>query len=114
MTTKSNLNGKSRKSTSKGTSKGTKAEKKGTEKKRKTNLLRLCSMMSKYAADANDKEIIKRFKTTIFSSSDDITKSSLDLIINNPKDLELNNFSENIQPYIKHYLFMVKRDRLNK
>ena len=71
--------------------------------------------MNNYVVDANDKEIIKRFKTTISSSmEEDITKSSIDLIFNNPKDVDVSAFSESIQPYIKHYLFMVKRDKNKK
>lgn len=106
MSTKSKTPTKSGKSTSKAPSK---TPAKG--KKRKTNLLRLCSEMNKYVIDANDKEIIKRFKTTIFSSSEDISKSSLDIILNSPKDVEIGLFSEILQPYIKHYLFMMKRDK---
>lgn len=83
-------------------------------KKRKTNLLRLCSDMSKYAVDANDKEIIKRFKTTILTSTDDISKSNLDIILNTPNETDLSVFSESLQAYVKHYLFMVKRSKKMK
>ncbi len=80
--------------------------------KKRSNLGRLCSEMSKYVVDANDKEIIKRFKTTISSSSEeDITKSTLDVILKSPKEVEMNTFSESMQPYIKHYLFMIKRNK---
>lgn len=82
--------------------------------KKKTNLLKLCSVMNNYTYDANDKEIIKRFKTTITSSvSEDISKTSLMNILKKPEDVSTNDFSESIQPYIKHYLFMVNRS-LNK
>ena len=53
MSAKTKTPSKTGKSPSKGPAKG---------KKRKTNLLRLCSEMNKYVTDANDKEIIKRFK----------------------------------------------------
>lgn len=82
--------------------------------KKKINLLKLCSVMNNYADDANDKEIIKRFKTTITSSvSEDISKTSLMNILKKPEEISTNDFSESIQPYIKHYLFMVNRS-LNK
>ncbi len=106
MTTKGKAKAKPAKTTRK---KG--SADKSKPKKRRSNLSRLCSEMSKYVVDANDKEIIKRFKTTITSSSEqDITKSNLDVILKSPKDVEMNAFSESIQPYIKHYLFMVRRD----
>ncbi len=85
------------------------------QQKRKNNLLKLCSEMSKYADDANDKEIIKRFKTSITSAvNEDISKSSLNLILKNPEDVAMGNFSENIQPYLKHYLFMINRNKNKK
>jgi hypothetical protein len=80
--------------------------------KKKSNLLRLCTEMGQYVIDANDKEIIKRFKTTITSAAEeDISKSSLDMILKDPKEVEINTFSESIQPYIKHYIFMIKRKK---
>jgi hypothetical protein len=81
---------------------------------KKTNLLKLCSIMNKYGDDANDKEIIKRFKTTISSSvSEDISKTNLFNILKKPEDVNMTDFPESIQPYIKHYLFMYNRS-LNK
>ncbi len=80
--------------------------------KKRSNLLKLCSEMNNYVIDANDKEIIKRFKTSISSSiEDDITKTSLELILKTPKEVDVSEFTENIQPYIKHYLFMIKRKK---
>jgi hypothetical protein len=77
---------------------------------KKPNLLKLCSVMNKYADDANDKEIIKRFKTTITSSvNEDISKTNLFNILKKPEDVSISDFSESIQPYIKHYLFMFNR-----
>lgn len=82
------------------------------QQKRKNNLLKLCTEMSKYAEDANDKEIVKRFKTSITSAvNEDISKTSLNLIIKNPEEVEIGDFSENIQPYLKHYMFMVNREK---
>ena len=78
--------------------------------KRKNNLLKLCSEMNKYYIDAVDKEIVKRFKTLIDTSEEDITKTSLINILKDPGNTELSQFNESFQPYIKHYLFMVKRE----
>ena len=83
--------------------------------KKKVNLLKLCSEMNNYADDANDKEIIKRFKTSITSSvNEDISKVSLNIILKKPGDVNMGDFPENIQPYIKHYLFMVNRSKRKK
>ncbi len=80
------------------------------KQKKKTNLIKLSSVMNNYADDANDKEIIKRFKSTITSSvAEDISKTSLLTILKKPEDAKMSDFSESIQPYIKHYIFMVNR-----
>jgi len=89
----------------------TKTIKKGIGKVRKTCLLKLCAEMNGMAIDAVDKEIIKRFKTSIATSEEDIPKLGLEIILNNPKDVDMSSFSENLQPYIKHYLFMLKRSK---
>jgi hypothetical protein len=85
------------------------------KQKKKTNLLKLCSEMNIYANDANDKEIIKRFKTTITSSvGEDISKTSLFTILKKPEDVKMAEFNESIQPYIKHYIFMLNRSLSRK
>lgn len=81
------------------------------KRKKNANLAKLCSEMSKIALDAVDKEVIKRFKIMIDTYEDDITKVSLTAIMKEPKSVDLNSFNENIQPYIKHYLFMAKRNK---
>jgi hypothetical protein len=85
------------------------------KQKKKVNLLRLCSEMNKFADDANDKEIIKRFKISIISSiTEDISKINLIAILKKPEDVDLNSFSESIQPYLKHYFFMINRNKNRK
>jgi len=77
--------------------------------RRKNNLLKLCSEMNRLVIDAVDKEVVKRFKTLIDTSAEEITKASLDSVLKNPGDVEVSSFHESLQPYIKHYIFMVKR-----
>ncbi|MBP7603085.1 MAG: hypothetical protein KBA15_04110 [Spirochaetes bacterium] len=78
--------------------------------RRKNNLLKLCSEMNRLVIDAVDKEVVKRFKTLIDTSAEEITKASLDAVLKNPGDVEAGSFHESLQPYIKHYIFMVKRN----
>jgi hypothetical protein len=79
--------------------------------KKKTNLSRLCLEMNKLTRDAVDKEVTKRFKILIETTEEDITKVSLNQILKDPKDVDLSIFHESLQPYIKHYLFMAKRNK---
>lgn len=86
--------------------------KKSTKKSRstrKTNLLKLCSVMSKLAHDAVDKEVVKRFKILIEANDEDITKVELNTILKHYDGIELNQFHEGLQPYIRHYVFLMKR-----
>ena len=66
--------------------------------------------MNKLAVDAVDKEVVKRFKILIDTNTEEITKASLDQIFSNPLDVNVNSFHESLQPYIKHYIFMCKRN----
>jgi hypothetical protein len=80
-------------------------------KTKKVNLLKLYSEMNKLSNDAVDKEVIKRFKIIIDTSEEDITKKSLHLILKEPKSVNIAEFSDSLQPYIKHYLFLSKRSK---
>ncbi|OHD70599.1 MAG: hypothetical protein A2W19_03420 [Spirochaetes bacterium RBG_16_49_21] len=81
---------------------------------KKINLLKLYSEMNKLSNDAVDKEVIKRFKIIIETSEEDIMKKNLELILKDPKNVSVAEFNDNLQPYIKHYLFLIKRDKRNK
>ncbi|MBP7736100.1 MAG: hypothetical protein KA369_09035 [Spirochaetes bacterium] len=83
-------------------------------KTKKVNLLKLYSEMNKLSNDAVDKEVIKRFKIIIDTIEDDITKKSLLLILKEPKNVTVSDFGDSLQPYIKHYLFLLKRNKRAK
>jgi hypothetical protein len=80
-------------------------------KTKKVNLLKLYSEMNKLSNDAVDKEVIKRFKIIIDTIDEDVTKKSLQLILKEPKSINVSDFSDSLQPYIKHYLFLFKRSK---
>ncbi len=81
---------------------------------KKVNLLKLYSEMNKLSNDAVDKEVIKRFKIIIDTIEEDITKKSLLLILREPKNVTVSDFGDSLQPYIKHYLFLMKRNKRAK
>lgn len=86
-----------------------KKTKKASRSKRKTNLLRIANAMNKMVVDANDREIMRRFKVLIDTSEEDVTKAEVDVILKNPESVTISNYHEAFQPYIKHYIFMLKR-----
>jgi len=77
---------------------------------KKTNLLRVYNYMTKLSSDAVDNEILKRFKILIDASEEDLPKADIDTLLNDYKNADIHAFPEGLQPYVKHYLFMVKRD----
>lgn len=86
-----------------------KTKKKGRST-RKVNLARLYTAMNKMSEDAVDKEILKRFKILIDSCDQDITKLSVDMVFKDPSAVNINDFHEGLQPYIRHYIFLVKKN----
>ena len=86
---------------------------KANKSKRKTNLLKLYSEMNKLVTDAVDREIVRRFKIIVETGDDDITKPSLNTILKDPFSIEASSYEERLQPYIRHYIFMLKR-KMNK
>ena len=103
-----------RKTTKKTAAKKARTTPKGAAKvarvnKRKTNLLKLYAEMNKLIVDAVDREIIKRFKIIVETGEDDITKQSLLTVLKEPDATDPMSYEERLQPYIKHYLFMLKR-----
>jgi len=78
--------------------------------KRKTNLLKLYTAMTKMVIDAVDKEVVKRFKIIIDSAERDITKATLTEITKHNTMIDVSLFGEGLQPYVKHYIFMKKRE----
>ncbi len=88
----------------------TKAGKKTRKNVRKTNLLRLYNRMTKLTSDAVDNEIVKRFKILIDASEEDLPKIEIDALLNDQENTDTHSFPEGLQPYVKHYIFMVKRE----
>ena len=81
---------------------------------KKTNLIRLYNHMHKISVDAVDSEIVKRFKVLIDACEEDLAKSIIDTLISDPKTADTSVFPEGLQPYVKHYVFMVKREKNQK
>ena len=78
--------------------------------KKKPNLKKLLSKMDAMSFDAIDREVVKRFKILIETTNSDITKTMLEEILKNTKNnVDISIIDESIQPYIRHFLLMLKR-----
>jgi tRNA A37 methylthiotransferase MiaB len=78
---------------------------------RKTNLTKLYNHMNKMSQDAVDSEVMKKFKVLIDSAEEDLSKIIIDSLISDPKTSDTSIFPEGLQPYVKHFIFMKKRDK---
>jgi hypothetical protein len=87
---------------------------KSVVKKKKQNLLKIYGEMSKLSTDAVDREVLKRFKIIIDTCDDDITKALMRLVLKEPKNVTISVFHESVQPYIKHFIFLMKRELKRK
>jgi hypothetical protein len=81
------------------------------KKSKKENLQRLYSEMCKLSNDAVDREVMKRFKVIIDTCEEDITKKSFLAIIKDHRAVDPTDYNEILQPYIKHYVFLAKREK---
>ena len=81
---------------------------------KKTNLTKLYNHMHKMSIDAVDSEVIKRFKVLIDACEEDLPKTVIDTLIKEPKGADTSVFPEGLQPYVKHYVYMIKRDKNQK
>jgi len=90
------------------------AVKKVRKNVKKTNLTKLYNHMHKMSLDAVDSEVIKRFKVLIDACEEDLPKATIDTLIGEPKGADTSVFPEGFQPYVKHYIFMIKREKNQK
>ena len=44
------------------------------------------------------------------AAAEEITKTSMHAVISSPDEIDIKSFHESLQPYVKHYIFMVKRN----
>jgi hypothetical protein len=78
--------------------------------KRKVNLLKLYDLLNEQIKDAVDKEVAKRFKSVIDACENDIKKTDLSNIIRHYEKIDADAYGEVLQPYIQHYIFMMRRN----
>lgn len=77
-------------------------------------MARLLSAMKKLTREVNDQEICRRLEILINSEKEDLPPSSVKSLLENPSDFDPSSVAEPYTQYVKHYLYMVKRDERNK
>ena len=77
-------------------------------------MARLLSAMKKLTREVNDQEICRRLEILINSEKEDLPPSSVKSLLEDPADFDPSVVSEPYTQYVKHYLYMVKREERNK
>ncbi len=75
---------------------------------------RLLSAMKKLTREVNDQEICRRLEILINSEKEDLPPSSVKSLLEDPADFDPSMVSEPYTQYVKHYLYMVKREERNR
>ncbi|MEQ8353772.1 MAG: hypothetical protein RH862_20005 [Leptospiraceae bacterium] len=71
---------------------------------------RLLSAMKKLNREVNDQEICRRLEILINSEKEDLPPSFVKSLLESPADFDPSAVSEPYTQYVKHYLYMVKRE----
>jgi hypothetical protein len=75
---------------------------------------RLLAAMRKMVVEVNDQEICRRLEILQNSEKEDLAPSLIKRLLEAPEDFDAREVSEPYTQYVKHYLYMVKRDSREK
>ena len=79
--------------------------------KRKSGMNRLLGVMKKLIREVNDREICRRLEILINSEKEQLPVSMVRRILELPPDFDPREVPEPYTQYVKHYLYMVKREQ---
>lgn len=75
---------------------------------------RLLAAMRKMVTEVNDQEICRRLEILQNSEKEDLAPSLIKRLLEAPEDFDAREVTEPYTQYVKHYLYMVKRDSREK
>ncbi|MCS7205074.1 MAG: hypothetical protein NZ853_05210 [Leptospiraceae bacterium] len=71
---------------------------------------KLLAAMRKLIREVNDREICNRLEILATSEKEDIPSDLLKDLLDNPLNFDANKIPEPYTQYVKHYIYMVKRE----
>lgn len=71
---------------------------------------KLLSAMRKLSVEVNDEEICRRFETLMHTSKEDLNVNSVKSLLENPFEFEPKEIPEPYTQYVRHFIYMVKRN----
>lgn len=66
--------------------------------------------MRKLSVDVNDREICKKLDTLMVTSKDDLNLASIKALLQSPLDFDPKEIPDPYTQYVKHFIYMVKRN----
>lgn len=66
--------------------------------------------MRKLSVEVNDEEICRRFETLMHTSKEDLNLNSVKSLLQNPSEFEPKEIPEPYTQYVRHFMYMVKRN----
>ena len=71
---------------------------------------KLLESMKGLCNEVNDQEICRRLETLMHTSKDDLSQFSVSQLLENPLDFDPREIPEPYTMYVKHFIYMVKRN----
>ena len=83
--------------------------------KNNQGIQKLLSVMKKMIREVNDKEICNKLEILVSSEKEDIPPHMIKDLLESPLTFDASKVPEPYTQYVKHYIYMVKREeRLNQ
>lgn len=76
----------------------------------KPGFSKLLEAMKKLSIDVNDREICKKLDTLMVTSKDDLNLTSIKNLLQSPLDFDPREIPDPYTQYVKHFIYMVRRN----
>lgn len=76
----------------------------------KPGFSKLLEAMKKLSIDVNDREICKKLDTLMVTSKDDLNLASIKSLLQSPLDFDPREIPDPYTQYVKHFIYMVRRN----
>ncbi|TGM98263.1 phosphatidylinositol phospholipase [Leptospira yasudae] len=80
-------------------------------KVKRSSFQKLLNAMKKMSLEVNDYEICKRLETIMMTSKEDLSQVVVKSLLDNPLDFDPKTLPEPYGQYIRHFVYMVKRNK---
>ncbi|WP_032929857.1 phosphatidylinositol phospholipase [Leptospira santarosai] len=80
-------------------------------KVKRSSFQKLLNAMKRMSLEVNDYEICRRLETIMMTSKEDLSQVVVKSLLDNPLDFDPKTLPEPYGQYIRHFIYMVKRNK---